>query len=136
MSPSIVCYVFNLDNQTYDKKFVVLVEGPVDAISIDGVGALSNELNEMQIARINSLGKEVIVVPDNDRSGTKLITTALDQGWAVSLPEWGKDVKDVADAVKKYGRIYTLYTILKYREHSPIKITMIKKRIEHNATEK
>lgn len=126
-------YVFNLDNQTYDRKFVVLVEGPLDAISIDGVGVLSNELNEMQIARINALGKEAIVVPDNDLSGTKLITTALDQGWSVSLPEWGDEVKDVADAVKKYGRIYTLFTILKYREQSPIKITMIKKRIEQNA---
>lgn len=128
-------YIFNLDRQTYDRKYVILVEGPIDAIAIDGAGVLSNELNEMQIARINALGKEVIVVPDNDRSGIKLITTALDQGWSVSLPEWGDDVKDVADAVKKYGRIYTLFTILKYREHSPIKITMIKKRIEKNAEE-
>lgn len=135
LSSSQPSYVFNLDNQTYDRQFVVLVEGPIDAVAIDGVGVLSNELNEMQIARINALGKEVILVPDNDRSGIKLITTALEQGWSVSLPEWGNDVKDVADAVKKYGRVYTLFTILKYREHSPIKITMIKKRIEKNAEE-
>lgn len=135
LSVSQPSYVFNLDNQPYDRKFVIVVEGPIDAISIEGVGVLGNELNETQIARINALGKEVILVPDNDRSGAKLITTALDQGWFVSLPDWGADVKDVADAVSKYGRIYTLYTILKYREHTPIKMTMIKKRIEKNAEE-
>lgn len=133
LSSSQPSYVFNLDKQSYEREYAILNEGPLDAIAIDGIGVLSNELNEMQIARINSLGKEIIVVPDNDKSGIKLITTALDQGWSVSLPEWGDDVKDVADAVKKYGRVYTLYTILKYRERSPIKITMLKKRIEKNA---
>jgi hypothetical protein len=49
----------------------------------------------------------------------------------VSLPEWGDDVKDVADAVKKYGRIYTLFTILQYRETNEIKIKLLKKKLEN-----
>lgn len=129
-------YVFNLDRQDYNKKYVIVLEANFDAIALDGVAVASNELNDAQIARINALGKEVIVVPDNDIPGTKLITTALEQGWSVSLPEWGRDIKDAGEAVEKFGRVYTLYTILKYREHNPIKITMIKKRIEQNATEK
>lgn len=133
LSTSQPSYVFNLDRQTYDRKFVIVVEGPIDAITVDGVAVLSNELNEGQIARINGLGKEVIVVPDNDKSGIKLLTTALEQGWSVSLPEWEPHIKDVANAVETYGRLYTIFTILKYREHNPIKITMIKKRIEQNA---
>lgn len=128
-------YVFNLDRQNYDRKYVIVLEGNFDAIALDAVAVASNELNDAQIARINALGREVIVVPDNDIPGTKLITTALDQGWSVSLPEWGNDIKDAGEAVEKYGRVYTLYSILKYREHNPIKITMIKKRIEHNAAE-
>jgi hypothetical protein len=75
----------------------------------------------------------VIVVPDNDKAGAVMIKTAIDQKWSVSLPDWGDDVKDVADAVKKYGRIYTIFTILQYREHNQIKITMLKKKIENGA---
>jgi len=124
-------YVFNLNRQTPDRQYVIVVEGHFDAIAVDGVAAMTNELNAAQIHRINALGREVIVVPDRDRAGSKMINTAIDQGWSVSLPEWGSDVKDVADAVKKYGRIYTLFTILKYRERNQIRITMLKKKIEN-----
>jgi hypothetical protein len=126
-------YVFNMDAQDNDRKFVIVVEGQFDAIAVDGCAIMHNEPNEVQILRLNSLGREVIVVPDNDRPGTKMIETAIEQGWSVSLPDWGPDVKDVADAVKKYGRIYTLATILEYREHNQIKITMLKKKIENGA---
>jgi hypothetical protein len=126
-------YVFNLDRQTDDRKFVIVVEGQFDAIAVDGCAIMHNEPNEAQIMRLNQLGKEVIVVPDNDRPGTVLIEKAIEAGWSVSLPEWGDDVKDVADAVKKYGRIYTLFTILQYREHNQIKITMLKKKILNGA---
>ena len=126
-------YVFNLDRQTYERNYVIVVEGPIDAISIDGVAIMSNTLNAEQLFRINSLQKEVIVVPDRDLAGTKLIDIAIDQGWSVSSPEWHSGIKDVADAVLNYGRIYTLYSILKYRQHGEIKLKMIKKRIERNA---
>jgi hypothetical protein len=76
------------------------------------------------------LAKEVIVVPDRDRPGSKLLKFAIDNGWGASLPPWGDDVKDVADAVKKYGRIYTLFTILHYRETNEIKIQLLKKKLE------
>jgi hypothetical protein len=123
-------YVFNLDAQTDDRKFIIVVEGQFDAIAIDGVAIGHNEPNDTQISRISSLGKEVIVVPDNDKPGAKMIKTALDAGWTVSLPDWGLDVKDVADAVKKFGRIYTLFTILQYREQGEIKIQLLKKKLE------
>ncbi len=127
-------YVFNVDRQDYDRKYVIVVEGQFDAVAIDGVAIMHNDPNETQIARIKALGKEVIIVPDNDRPGAKLISTAINHNWSVSRPDWGDDVKDVADAVKKYGRLYTLLTILKYREHGQIKLTMIRKKIEHGTT--
>lgn len=126
-------YVFNLDNQTEDKSVVIVVEGVLDAISIDAIAVMGNELNSDQILRIMDLRKEVILVPDQDRAGSKLIKTAIEHGWSVSLPEWGNDVKDVADAVKKYGRIYTLFTIMNYKVHGEIKLTMIRKKIENAA---
>ena len=127
-------YVFNMDRQTDERQYVIVVEGQFDAIAVDGVAIMHNDPNETQIARIKNLGKEVIIVPDNDRAGAKLISAAINNNWAVSLPDWGDDVKDVADAVKKYGRLYTLLTILKYREHGQIKLTMTKKRIENGTT--
>jgi len=69
------------------------------------------------------------VVPDQDAAGIALIERALDLGWAVSIPDWGNDVKDVNDAVKKYGRLATLLTIMQARETSRIKIELRKKQL-------
>lgn len=123
-------YVFNLDRQTQDRKFVIVVEGQFDAIAIDGCAIMHNEPSQIQTHRINSLGKEVIVVPDKDRAGAKLLNAAIANNWSVSLPPWGDEIKDVADAVKHYGRLYTLYTILHYKENSKIKIELTKKKLE------
>ena len=122
-------YVFNIDRQKNDREYIIVVEGQFDAIGIDGVAIMHNEPNETQCARINALGKQVIVVPDRDKAGLKLIQAAIKNNWAVSLPPWN-DVKDVADAVAKYGRIYTLFTILHYRETNEIKIQLLKKKLE------
>lgn len=125
-------YVFNLTRQPRDRKYVIVVEGQFDAIAVDGVAVMTNLPNEAQITRINALGREVIAVPDRDKPGAEMVKAALEQGWSVSLPPWGNDVKDVADAVKKYGRLYTLATILHYRESNQIKIQLIKKKLESN----
>lgn len=124
-------YVFNIDAQTHDKKFVLVVEGQFDAIAIDGCAVMHNEPNETQAMRINSLGKEVIVIPDRDRPGAKLIQSALNFNWSVSMPLWEVDIKDVADAVNRYGRLYTLFTILHYKETNRIKIELLKKKLEN-----
>jgi hypothetical protein len=123
-------YVFNLDSQTDDRKYVIVVEGQFDAIAVDGCAVMHNEPNQTQIMRLNALTREVIVVPDRDRPGAKMIKAALDNKWSVSLPPWGNDIKDVADAVKKYGRLYTLATILHYKEANEIKIQLLKKKLE------
>lgn len=124
-------YVFNTDAQLDDKEYVIVVEGQFDAIAIDGVAIMHNEPNATQIARIKALNKQVIVVPDRDKPGAKMITSALENNWAISMPPWEDDVKDCADAVKKYGRIYTLLTILKYKETNEIKIQLLKKKLEN-----
>lgn len=124
-------YVFNIDNQqSWKRQYVIVTEGQFDAIAIDGVAIMHNDPNETQSNRINSLNKEVILVPDHDRSGAKMINAALKYDWAVSLPPWEPYIKDVADAVKYYGRLYTLYSILYYKETNKLKIQLLKKKLE------
>ena len=124
-------YVFNIDRQIEDREYLIVVEGQFDAIAVDGVAIMSNDPNPTQIARINQLGKKVIIVPDRDKPGAKMIDTALANNWSVSIPDWEDDVKDCADAMKRYGRLYTLFTILENREDSEIKIQLMKKKLEN-----
>jgi len=123
-------YVFNIDRQDRNRQYVIVVEGQFDAIAVDGVGIMTNELNDAQVLRINALAREVIVVPDRDRPGAKMLKHAIKHHWSVSLPPWGDDVKDIAEAVRKYGRIYVLTTILHYRVSGEIKINLLKKKLE------
>lgn len=122
-------YLFNLDNQTQNRQYLIVVEGPFDAIAIDGVAILHNEPNQIQCEKLKATGKEIIIVPDNDPAGATMITTALDNNWAVSLPPWSESVKDTAEAVEKYGRLYTLFTILHYKQTNKIKIQLLKKQL-------
>ena len=91
---------------------------------------MHNNPSDTQVARINALGKEVIVVPDRDKPGAEMLKTTLEQGWSASMPDWGANIKDVADAVKNYGRLYTLSTILHYRVSNQIKIQLMKRQLE------
>lgn len=117
-------YVFNLDNQSDDRKFIIAVEGPIDAICIDGVALTSAEIGEGQRALLNKTQKQIIVLPDRDQAGIKLAEQALEFGWGVSFPEWADGIKDVNDAVKKYGRLYTLWSIVSSAETTPLKIQL------------
>ena len=103
-------YVFNMDAQDWARKFVLVTEGPFDAITVSGVSILGSEINDTQRELIDGLGRQVIVVPDRDAPGEKLINQAKEFGWSVAFPEWGDGVNDVADAVSKYGRLF-VYTI-------------------------
>jgi hypothetical protein len=124
-------YVFNIDAQTFERKYIIVVEGQFDAIAINGCAIMHNEPNETQCNRINMLNKEVIVVPDRDRAGAKMLKAALAHGWSASMPPWEDNIKDVADAVKRYGRLYTLTTILKYSVHGEINLNLLKRKLEN-----
>ncbi len=121
-------YVFNLDRQKPNRKFVIVCEGPFDAISIDGIAVLGSEVSDQQRQLINQLQREVIVLPDRDRAGLKLIDQAIEYGWSVSFPNWDHDVKDANDAMIKYGRLYTLWSILNSKESNSLKIQLISRK--------
>lgn len=121
-------YVFGTDLQRDNWQSVIVTEGIFDALSISGLALMHNEISDAQARLIRSLGKEVIVVPDQDKPGMELVDRAVELGWAVSMPAW-EDCKDVNDAVKKYGRLGTLLTIMQSKETSKIKIEMRRKQI-------
>jgi hypothetical protein len=120
-------YLFNLDSQTYSREFVILVEGHIDAIAIDGIASGHNDLGESQCARLKALNKPVIVLPDRDKAGMTMVDRALDNDWMVSFPNWEPNIKDAADAVQMYGRIYTLKSIIDSTTSNKTKIQVLKK---------
>ena len=132
-------FVFNLDQQDSDRAFVLLCEGPFDAMSVDGVAMMGSEVSPGQAYLINSLQRQVIVVPDFDRQvndngkvkwpGQALIDMALEYKWCVSFPDWWEKCKDINDAVIRYGRLFTIKNILDRTETNPVKIELIRKRL-------
>jgi hypothetical protein len=58
-----------------------------------------------------------------------LVDRAVEMGWAVSMPNWPEDIKDVNDAVMRWGRLTTLLTIMQSRETSRIKIELRRKQL-------
>ena len=122
-------YVFGTDLQGADWQIAIVVEGVFDALSINGLAVLHAEINDAQVRLIRSLGRDVIVVPDQDEAGMKLVDRAVELGWAVSIPEWPAGVKDVNDAVIRLGRLGALITIMQAKETSKIKIELRKKQL-------
>ena len=121
-------FVYGLDEQGHNKIFCIVCEGPMDALHVDGVALLGSEIKDQQAMLINRVGKEVIVVPDKDEAGAKLIDQAIELGWSVSLPDWADDINDIGDAVAKYGRLYTLYSIVNNAESNELKIRLRSKK--------
>ena len=124
-------FVFNFDQQKENHKYIFVCEGPFDALAIGGVALLTNEISEQQSRIINSLGAEVIVIPDQDRAGLVLFDRAAELDWSVAMPNWDPDVKDVADAVLRYGKLFVIVDAIKTAQQGQIKINMAKKQQEH-----
>ena len=122
-------YVFNIDIQKPEWSVCILTEGIFDALAIDGIAVMHDEISTEQAQIISTLNKQIIVVPDRDKTGLKMCDRALELGYQVSLPEWEADVKDVNDAVVKYGKLQTLISILQSATNSKIKIELQRKKI-------
>lgn len=117
-------YVFNLDSQHDDRAYVIALEGPIDAISINATALMGSEIKDSQNWLLKQLGKEIILVPDRDHEGPKMVEQAIELGWSVSMPDWPLGIKDVNDAVINLGRLATLYLILQAKESYALKIQL------------
>jgi hypothetical protein len=117
-------FVYGLDRQVPEKEVVIVTEGIMDAIVTDGVAIGGNECNTEQADIIDNLNKRVILLPDADLAGRKLVNVALERNWEVSFPEWDK-CKDAGDAQQKYGRLFTVKSILDNAISNPTKIKVM-----------
>jgi len=122
-------YVFGTDLQHNNWTNAIVVEGIFDALCIGGLAVMHNTISDEQARLIRSLGKEITVVPDQDVAGMELVDRAVELGWAVSMPPWPVDIKDVNDSVVRYGQLATMLTIFENRNTSKIKIEMRKKQL-------
>ena len=117
-------YVFNMDHQTSDREFVIVCEGPIDAISIDGCAVMGAEIKSSQNLLLKQLNKEIIFVPDRDHEGPKTIDQAISYEWSVSMPDWPDGIKDINDAIIKIGKTATLWLIVKSKLTNELKIRL------------
>jgi len=117
-------YVFNLDKQQDDREFVIVSEGPFDALSIDGCALLGAEIKDSQNWLLKQLGKEIVLVPDRDHEGPRTVEQAIEYGWSVSMPDWPSGIKDINDAVIELGKLATLWLIVSAKESNSLKIQL------------
>lgn len=120
-------YVFGIDLQRPEWNFALLMEGPFCALSLNGLGVMHQVASPEQCVLIESLEKEIVVVPDQNKSGFELIDQAIERNWSVSIPNWHTGIEDVNEAVKAYGKVGTLLSILETRESNELKIKLRRK---------
>lgn len=123
-------YVFNIDVQKPEWQVCILTEGIFDALSIDGVAVMHDDISDEQALMLSQLNRKIIVVPDRDKAGLKICDRALELGYSVSLPNWDSGIKDTNDAVVRYGKLPTLLSILHSATNSKIKIQIQRNKIE------
>jgi hypothetical protein len=122
-------YVFNIDAQKSDWQVCILVEGQFDAIAIGGCAYMASTILDEQANVISRLRRKIIVVPDRDKTGMEVCERALELGYHISIPQWANDIKDVNDAVRRYGKLATTMSILQAATSSRIKVEMTRKKI-------
>lgn len=93
-------YLFNTQIIQPQHQYIIVSEGPFDALSINGVATLGDHVTERQLKWLLNTGKEIICLPDREKQGGTLVDVALRNNWYVSFPLWERDIKDAADAVK------------------------------------
>ncbi len=123
-------YVFGIDFQNPEYEVCILVEGIFDALSINGCALTHNTINDDQVELLSQLNRKIIFVPDRDKTGLATCDRALELGYSVSIPNWESDIKDVNDAVVKYGKLATLLSILQNATTSKVKIEIQRRKLE------
>ena len=104
-----------------NRKYAIITEGIFDSMWIDAAAILKNNISNKQAEIINHSEKEIIVLPDRGK-GKSIAEAGIRNGWYVSVPSWEENVKDAGDAVQKYGRLYTIRSIIDSRLSNELEI--------------
>jgi DNA primase len=116
--------VFNIHSQPYNRKFIIITEGPIDAISIQATSIMGSTISHDQLYYLQSLNKPLVILPDRDPTGKNIVQQAIDLGLQVSFPPWPHNVKDANDAIRALGRTTALFLISQPIKTTPLKIQL------------
>lgn len=106
-------YIYRQDTlERTDARAAIVVEGVMDADAIIGVAIRNSSPTKKQVALLDGCGQRIIVLPDWSADATKMIDVAETHGWDVSVPDWDAGIKDPCDAVRRYGRLYAIATVV------------------------
>lgn len=122
-------YIFGIDLQQPEWQYCLLMEGIFDALSIHGCAYMHNTISVEQARTLSLLNRRIIVVPDQDTAGLSVTDRALELGYNVSIPDWGPGVKDVNEAVIKWGKLATVLSIIDAATSSKVKIKLRKQKL-------
>lgn len=101
----------------YDNLFknfdypLFITEGIFDAYEFDGVALLGSSLNEAKIEVLKKSTRKKVFVIDKNKNGARVANDALDLGWDITFVD--DRATDVNDSVKKFGRSFTAWSLMK-----------------------
>lgn len=106
--------IFNVDQlyRNMDRPLYIF-EGAFDAMHVNGVAVLENNVTSNQIELLNKSPRQKIVVPDRKSDSKKLVNIAIEQGWGVAIPEIGSGCKDLCEGIVKFGKLHVLNSLVK-----------------------
>ena len=125
-------YLFNTETIRPEQKYIIICEGPFDALAINGVATLGNHLSTYQCDWLNNTGKTIVVLPDREKGGGAIVDVAIKQHWHVSFPKWLRtiktpdSVKDASEAAKTFGRIFPLWSVLEGKTNEALAISVFR----------
>lgn len=95
----------------YDEAPLFVTEGAFDAESIQGICILGSSLNAAKIELLKKTRRRIIFVVDRDSNGGALGEGVIQHGWELTFVD--QEAEDVNDSVQKFGRLYTVYSLMK-----------------------
>lgn len=111
--------IFNMDAMYRNhERPLYIFEGAMDAIHVDGVAVMENNLSASQVELLNRCYRKKVIVPDinQDKAAAgdnKLIQIGVyENGWGVALPELGSGNKDLSEGIKRYGKLFILQSLV------------------------
>ena len=96
---------------SYDEGPLFATEGVFDAESIDGICILGSSLNAAKIELLHKTKRRIIFVVDRDSNGGDLGDEVIRQGWELTFVD--QNAEDVNQSVQKFGKIFTMYSLMK-----------------------
>lgn len=106
--------IFNMDAlyRNFDRPLYIF-EGAFDAIHVDGVAVMENNMTSNQIELLNRSPRQKIIVPDRKADSKKLVQQGIDLGWGVAIPEIGSGCKDLCEGILRFGKLHVLNSLVK-----------------------